>query len=58
MSALMKPTRPRAAKRGQAEPAAPTDPIVAAVDASPANRATIDAAVGLAAELEAPLVFV
>jgi nucleotide-binding universal stress UspA family protein len=45
---------PAAAEHGQP----PVGPIIAAVDASPASGAAVEEAVVLAAELEAPLVFV
>lgn len=46
------------APEGPREPLQTKGPIVAAVDASPASRPVIDAAVRLAAELAAPLLFV
>jgi nucleotide-binding universal stress UspA family protein len=61
MNATATSSAPRAsvrALRPQQEPAEAMAPIVAAVDASPDSRAVIDAAVRLAAELVAPLVFV
>jgi nucleotide-binding universal stress UspA family protein len=45
---------PATAKHGQP----PVAPIIAAIDASAASRAAVEEAVILAAELEAPLVFV
>ena len=58
MSALSVPHRPKAENddRRVAEQSVP--PIVAAVDGSAASRAAIDEAVRLAAELNAPVVFV
>ena len=61
MNAIANPPAPRASVRApelQHEPAQAKAPIVAAVDGSAASRSVIDSALGLAAELEMPLVFV
>ena len=61
MNVVAEPSGQRVSVRapeGQREPLQAKRPIVAAVDASPASRPVIDAAVRLAAELAAPLVFV
>ena len=61
MNAIANPPAPRASVRApelQHEPAQAKAPIVAAVDGSAASRSVIDSALGLAAELETPLVFV
>jgi nucleotide-binding universal stress UspA family protein len=61
MKAIASPPPPRASVRApelEHEPGQAKAPIVAAVDASAASRSVIDSALGLAAELETPLVFV